>query len=67
MAGETTLGILLLLGGRCATIGWVGVIAFHVLLMLFGYGVWLWSVPALVLLVFLARRDTATRWGRVHR
>jgi hypothetical protein len=28
-----------------------------VLLMLFGWGVWLWCVPALCLLVFLARID----------
>lgn len=59
MVGETVLGILLLVGGRWATAGWVGVITFHVLLMLFGFGVWLWSVPALVLLVHLARKDHA--------
>ena len=39
------------------TVGWVGVLLFHVLLMLFGPGFWLWSVPALALLLFLARRD----------
>jgi hypothetical protein len=55
--GETVLGILLLLGGGWARVGWVGVIAFHVLLMLFGWGVWLWCVPALCLLVALARAD----------
>ena len=57
MVGELTLGVLLLVGGRPARWGWIGVIVFHVLLMLFGFGFWLWSVPALVLLVFLARRD----------
>jgi hypothetical protein len=57
MVGELTLGTLLLVGGRAAPWGWCGVIAFHVLLMLFGFGFWLWSVPALVLLVLLARRD----------
>ena len=57
MVGELTLGTLLLVGGRAAPWGWCGVIAFHVLLMLFGSGFWLWSVPALVLLVLLARRD----------
>lgn len=57
MAGEVTLGALLLLGGRPALVGWVGVITFHVLLMLFGWWVWLWSVPALTLLLPLARRD----------
>jgi len=63
-AGETVLGILLLRGGRAADVGWAGVIAFNVLLMLFGFGFWLWSLPALVVLVALARRDrTATWWS----
>jgi hypothetical protein len=57
MAGEIALGTLLLVGGRAARWGWAGVIGFHVLLMLFGLGFWLWCVPALVLLVWLARRD----------
>jgi len=59
MAGELTLGVLLLVGGRAARWGWAGVILFQVLLMLFGFGFWLWSIPALVLLVVLARRDLA--------
>jgi len=57
MAGELTLGALLLLGGRFALAGWAGVIAFHLLLMLFGWWVWVWSVPVLALLVPLARHD----------
>lgn len=59
MAGEVSAGILLLAGGRAARVGWVAVITFHVLLLLFGWAAWLWSVPALALLVALARRD----WG----
>ncbi|HET7433014.1 MAG TPA: hypothetical protein VFJ89_16010 [Nocardioides sp.] len=59
MAGEITLGTLLLVGGRAARWGWAGVIAFHVLLMLFGVYFWVWCIPALVLLVVLARRDLA--------
>jgi hypothetical protein len=39
------------------------VIAFHVLLMLFGFGVWLWCLPALALLVVLARKDTTCAWA----
>ncbi len=43
--------------------GWVGVLLFQVLLMLFGPGFWLWSLPAIALLVWLARRDLAkTGW-----
>jgi hypothetical protein len=57
MAGELTLGLLLLAGGTWARVGWVGVIAFHVALMLFGWGFWIWSVPVLVFLVVAARRD----------
>ncbi len=57
MAGELTLGTLLLVGGRAAVVGWYGVIAFHLLLMLFGFGFWLWSIPALAVLVWLAHRD----------
>ena len=56
-AGETLLGILLLCGGRWARLGWAGVIAFNVLLMLFGFGFWLWCVPALALLFLIARAD----------
>jgi hypothetical protein len=56
-AGELLLGVLLLLGGRAARAGWVGVVVFHLLLMLFGLGFWFWSVPALALLVPAARAD----------
>ena len=61
-AGETALGILLLVGGRAASLAWTGVIVFHLLLMLFGFGIWLWCVPALALLVYLARHDTTAHW-----
>jgi hypothetical protein len=57
MAGELAMGVLLLRGGSAAKVGWVGVIAFHVALLLFGWGFWVWSVPALVFLVWAARRD----------
>ena len=57
MAGEISAGTLLLVGGRAARVGWVAVIVFHALLMLFGWWSWVWSVPALALLVTLARRD----------
>lgn len=60
-AGETALGTMLLIGGRTAKLGWIGVLVFHALLMLFGFGFWLWSVPALAVLVPLALRD----WPRL--
>jgi len=61
MGGEVVLGLLLLAGGPAVRIGWAGVIAFHVLLMLFGFGFWLWSVPVLLFLVPAARAD----WPRL--
>lgn len=57
MGGEIVLGATLLIGGRAAYFGWAGVIAFHVLLLVFGWGIWLWSVPALVVLVPIAYHD----------
>ena len=66
MAGEIVLGILLLRGGRAATFGWAGVIVFHLLLMLFGFGIWAWCLPALALLTYLAHRDTTTLWAHIH-
>jgi hypothetical protein len=54
---ELVLGILLLLGGRAARVGWVGVITFHLLLMFFGPGVWLWCIPALAVMVPAAVGD----------
>lgn len=56
-AGEIGLGLLLLRGGPAARVGWAGVIAFHVLLMAFGFGFWTWSLPALALLVPAAVAD----------
>ena len=56
-AGEIALGTLLLHGGPAARIGWVGVLSFHLLLMLFGPGTWLWCIPALAVLVPAARAD----------
>jgi hypothetical protein len=62
MAGEITAGTLLLVGGRAARIGWIAVIAFHIVLMVFGWWIWAWSLPALALLSWLAYRDL--RFGK---
>jgi hypothetical protein len=57
-AGEAMLGLLLLTRSpRAHAVGWVGVIVFHLALMMFGLGFWLWSVPALALLVPAAVSD----------
>jgi hypothetical protein len=55
--GEAALGVLLLKGGRWAFAGWLGVIAFHLALMLFGWGFWLWSVPMLAILIPAAGQE----------
>jgi hypothetical protein len=56
-AGEILLGTLLLRGGPAARLGWVGVLVFHVLLMMFGPGIWLWCIPVLAVLIPAARAD----------
>ncbi len=58
---ELILGLLLLRGGGVAKVGWLGVIGFHLALVLFGWGFLIWSAPALVVLVLLLRRD----WPRL--
>jgi hypothetical protein len=61
-AGEALLGLLLLartVGRR--RLGWAGVIAFHIALMCFGWGFWIWCVPALLLLANGAQRDGRQR------
>ena len=58
-AGEITLGVMLLTGGALARWAWLAVAAFQVLLMLFGWGFWLWSLPALAVVYLGARRDWA--------
>jgi hypothetical protein len=57
-AGEALVGLLLLAstGGR-RRIGWLGTVAFHAALMCFGFGFWVWCLPALTLLVRGMRSD----------
>ncbi len=64
-AGELVLGLLVLRGGRAARAGWLGVIAFQLLLVLFGWGFLIWSAPAAAVLVVLSRRDRAAFDGSV--
>jgi hypothetical protein len=61
MVGEVALGTALLIGGRPARAGWIGVIVFHALLLLFGWWAWVWALPALLLLVWLALPDLMAR------
>ena len=56
-AGEAVLALLLLGPSRWHRLGWAGTILFHVALMCFGWGFWLWCLPALGVLVSGARTD----------
>jgi hypothetical protein len=49
--GKVEGGFFLFRGGVWANAGWAGVVAFHLGLLLFGWGFWLWGVPALAFLV----------------
>lgn len=51
-AGELTIAVLLV---KIRRLGYVAVILFHLALMLFGWGFWLWCVPALAFAVPAAR------------
>ena len=55
--GELLIGLATLQGGRWTVLGLSGAIAFHLCLMLFGWGFWLWSVPVLAVLVPAALRQ----------
>ncbi|MFL6069774.1 MAG: hypothetical protein ACJ72Y_00640 [Actinomycetes bacterium] len=52
---EAVVGVLVLLGGRAAAVGMIGILGFHVGLMSFGWVFWVWSVPMLVGVTLLLR------------
>lgn len=59
---EAAVGVLVLLGGRWTRLGLLAAVAFHVALLSFGWGFWLWSVPMVVALLLLLRAQ-----GRAER
>jgi hypothetical protein len=50
-AGELALSLALLSKTFLSQLGLIGVIAFHLSLMVFGWWAWFWAVPALTLLI----------------
>ena len=61
-AGETVIGVLMLSSRVVAVrIGWSLVIAFHALLILFGAGTLVWSLPVLAVVIPLAVHDWQVR------
>lgn len=57
-AGELLIAALLIFARR---LGFAGVVVFHLALMLFGWGFWLWCVPALAFAVPAAVHEFRTR------
>jgi hypothetical protein len=58
---ELAVGVLVLSGGHRSQYGLLGAIAFHVLLLSFGWGFYLWSIPMLVALALLLRAQRRSR------
>jgi len=54
---EFAVGIAILSGGRPMVLGSIAAIGFHVALALFGWGFWLWCVPAIAVLALLTRAE----------
>jgi hypothetical protein len=61
--GEVVIGGALLAGGRWTLVGYVAILAFHVALVLFGWGFLWWSAPMLLLVVLATRRELLARQG----
>lgn len=57
IAFELTVGILALLGGRATQVAYAAAIAFHIALLSFGWGFYLWSTPMIAALVTLLRAE----------
>jgi hypothetical protein len=57
IAFELAVGALALLGGRRTQLGYVAAVAFHVALVSFGWGFYLWSVPMVWALSVLLRGE----------
>jgi hypothetical protein len=62
-AGEIAIGTALLAGGWWTLPGYAAIIAFHLALVLFGWGFLIWSGPVLLLMALVLRRELVTRHG----
>ena len=54
-AYELIVGVLLLQRGIRRRVGLIGATGFHVALLLFGWGIWIWAIPNLALLAIALR------------
>lgn len=57
--GEIAIGLAFLARSPWPRVGYAAAIAFHLALMVFGWGIWLWAVPAIVALTAAARHDVS--------
>ena len=60
-AGELLIGVMLLIGGRWTLPAYGAIIAFHLVLVLFGWGFLTWSAPVVLVLAIVTRRELASR------
>lgn len=60
IAFELAVGVLALLGGRRTQLAYAAAIAFHIALLPFGWGFYLWSVPMLAALAALLHGERRT-------
>lgn len=59
-AVEIVIGLAFLATRPWQRVAYIAAIAFHVALMSFGWGFWLWAVPAIGALLAAARHDLGT-------
>jgi hypothetical protein len=59
IAFETAVGVLALAGGKRTQLAYVAALAFHVALLSFGWGFYLWSLPMVAALLTLLRAERA--------
>ena len=62
-AGEIAIGIALVGGGRWPLPGYAAIVAFHLALVVFGWGILTWSAAVLLLMSLVVRRELLTRRG----
>jgi hypothetical protein len=55
IAFEAISGVLVYVGGRPAVVGMAAIIGFHIGLMFFGWGFWIWSLPMIAGVALLLR------------
>ena len=63
-AGELAIGAAILAGSRWARAGYAAAVTFQLALMLFGWGFWVWSVPAITVLTLAVRSRTRSEVAR---